>query len=402
MSIRTAAFRRFRQAVRLAESRINPVSPPRADVGEGIAAALGHTLDGQGCRRPLVVLGAGSGPVRGGVTEALTAAGLNIAVWDELPDRPTDADADDLALFYQAERCDAFVAVGTGRAIDAAKLAAARVALPGRTVAATRGRVRLHGRKTPPVIAVPVVPGDGAETMGRVFLTDRHGAVVSAEGPALRPTLVVADPALTARAERPLLAQAAAEGLCMAWEADISIFADAAARTAAAAAVRGLLESAEPCWNTGGTAAQRSVLLEASRSVGEAVTVAGVGPVTALCEVLEGECGIPRGEACGAVLPAFMEKYGYYNRDPLAAVAAACGMDTGTRAERVAALIERIRRTLFCLGLPEHIDGIQRSRFESIAARAADAAKRTGCPFDVLAADYMELLQAVCETQYSR
>ena len=109
---------------------------------------------------------------------------------------PTVSQAEEIAAFYEKNKCDSFIAIGGGSAIDAAKGAAACIARPGKKLEKMRGL--MHVRKdTPFFIAVPTTAGTGSETTATAVLSDNAtGQKFAITDPHLMPDVAVLDPSL--------------------------------------------------------------------------------------------------------------------------------------------------------------------------------------------------------------
>ena len=375
--------------------------PPRrierqsVEEGTGAVFSVAQLLRNNRLHKPILVAAPGTEKVRERVLHALEENDLAWTEWGP-PDRTLNAaDADDLRMAWVREACDCFIVLGDGETIDFCKIGAALAAVRGRSFMSLVGTDKVR-RRLPPVIAVPVAAGSGAEALSWASLDDGQGSRFVIDDRNLVPPFLVQDPELLADVPRPDLAAAGVDGLCLAVEAYLSGGADAASRAVAADAVRGFLSALEPCWNSGGSTSQRSVLLGASRMAGEAASTAGPGYVRALSRAVCRVTGRSFGEVCAPLLPTVLEKYGRHAADRLAALADACGVaEKGTKAEKAAALIGRIRQLEFRIGLPDALEPIGREAVEEIADIAAtEANPRYACPAVWTAADCADALRS--------
>lgn len=291
---------------------------------------------------------------------------------------PTSSDADRIARTWLADGCDCFVALGGPVLIDAVKLAAR--AAPG------SGKV-LEGpgsilQRQPPVFAVPTAAGAGAEVSIRASVADPEGHTFRFVSSSLMPVGSIADPELLAQTPREDLARCVMDGLCLAAEAYLSRTADEKARSLAMRSLQAFFESAEPCWNSGGTLMERSRLLEASRYAGLAANRTGGGYARALAESWSDVCGTAPAEAFGLLLPSVLTQYGEHAASALSELASGTGvLAGGTRTEKARALIDRLQSIAFRFGLPESHDLPDERRVTDIAALASAAANpRWTCP----------------------
>lgn len=394
MSLITTAVCRVRQAVIRGGRRSARPARPSVEEGAGSVFSVAQVLRSNRLRRPMV---AAAGIEEAGVERVLHTLEENdipYGLWRELPENPTAEDGEALRLEWVREQCDCFIAVGDGAVIDIAKAAAARAACRGRTLLDLVGRDRVH-HKIPPVVAIPTVAGDASATMARAVFSDGHGGSFVMEDSDLVPAFVILDPELTGDTPRDRQAAAIVSGLSCAVESYLSGYGDDLSRASAADALRGYLEAAEPCWNSGGTPYQRSVLLTAARDAGEAAARAGVGYADALSRAVARVTGVGYGAACAAILPAVLEKYGNSVRDRLAALAELSGAaEDLPRGEMVSALIRRIRQLIFRIGLPDTLEVMSRDTITEIGdLAAAEANPYCACPAVWTAGDMSAVLR---------
>ena len=371
---------RLYQSLHASGRRGRAARVPDGEDGPGAFYSVAQLIRSARLSRPLVAAGEGEGPWAERLCQSLEENDIPCTLFAEFGDRPTTAGGDALLRAWTADRCDCFIALGGPHVIDLTK-AAARASLSGKTILDSLGSGRAV-RRPPPVFAVPTAAGAGTEVLGRVSAADPEGHFLRVEDPALIPVCSVADPELLAQTPRPLLADCVMDGICLAAEAFLSRYADDRTRTMAAEALRGFFESAEPCWNSGGTLRERSRLLEASRWAGLAANRAGGGYARALSEAWSDVTGTAPAEAFGMLLPSVLSQYGEHAASALSALAEQSGVcGSGTRAEKASALIGRLRSVSFRLGLPEKHDFPDDRAAADIAALAAAAADpRWACP----------------------
>ncbi|MBI1379143.1 MAG: iron-containing alcohol dehydrogenase [Frankiales bacterium] len=191
--------------------------------GRGAVAEIPFALRHAG--RVLVVTDAGvaatGAPER--VAEALRAAGHEVATYAGVHVEPTDASLRDAVEQARATGpWDALVAVGGGSSIDTAKAVALLTANPGDLldyVNAPIGGGRAPEHPLPPLVAVPTTTGTGAEstTVCVLDVLDRH-VKTGISHAALRPSLAVVDPDLTASQPPMVTASSGLDVLCHALE----------------------------------------------------------------------------------------------------------------------------------------------------------------------------------------
>ncbi|EYF08033.1 hydroxyacid-oxoacid transhydrogenase [Chondromyces apiculatus] len=133
---------------------------------------------------------------------ALLAAGLDVAVYDDVRVEPTDASFLDAAAFAREGGFDTYVSVGGGSVIDTCKAALLYATYPA-DLAAYVNRPLGEGRPVPgplpPHLACPTTTGTGSECTGiAIFDFRAHHAKTGIASRALRPTLALVDPTAAA------------------------------------------------------------------------------------------------------------------------------------------------------------------------------------------------------------
>lgn len=399
MSLFEAARCRTAQAFMLLGGRTRSVREQVVEDGPGALFSVAQLVRSNRLRKPLLVTGPDAGPWRERLCQALEENDIAFSEWSGASDPPTADDAESLRFCWVGEECDSFIALGGPRTIDLVKAAAARAACASKTVMSMVGYRRV-GRRTPTVIAIPTAAGSGAEALAWAAISDTEGNRFRLDDPALVPAMAVLDPALQADVSRPVLAACVMDGVCLAIEAYLSRCADERARLAAAEAVRAFFEAAEPCWNTGGTSLQRGRLLEGSRLAGYAASAAGGGYARALSEAAADVCHADLAAVCAVVLPTVLLKYEAHAVAELAALSDSAGVGAdGTKAQRAAALIGRIKGMAFRMGLPDALEPVGQDVLAEIADIAAAVANpRWASPVVWTAADCERVLRAAFDT----
>ena len=363
MSVRSTLGRLYTRATR------RFYRPGKQSVSEGGALySAAQILRDRRRRKPLVILA--SEPEGEIFFQALRENDLFWSVFALPSPWPSEEIAEMAGRLYKAEGCDSIVALGGEAVMNAAKAAAAWVAKPG-VFKGNRVYMRLLAPVTPMVFAIPTQPCADM-SLSEATIYDGDGIFRTVAGRALTPSVVLLDPAVLENMPRKELAALGFDGLCRAVEAYIAPGkGDPEALTMAARAVRGILENLEPCWNNGGTPAQRSSLMEAARKAGLAGSALGYGHVRNMCRGLR-DAGIDGGEAYAVMLPLVLEKYGSPITEKLSRLSSLAGvMNTGSQRERAEALIDRIRDMAFRIGLPEYLPMIAEPELERIAVWAA-------------------------------
>jgi len=179
------------------------IEAPRVKFGRGAIDEIGAEAAALGLRR----IGLFTDP-RVGALEltaralaALRAAGVDVAVFDEVRIEPTDGSFRAAANFARDARLDGYVSVGGGSTIDTAKAANLYATYPApfeRYVSAPYGEAAPVPGPLAPHIACPTTSGTGSECTGiAIFDFEAHDIKTGISSRRLRPTLGVVDPDAT-------------------------------------------------------------------------------------------------------------------------------------------------------------------------------------------------------------
>ena len=395
MSFASTVSCRMRQMIYRLNRRDRKAIRQSSEEGPGSVFAAAQILRSNRLKKPLVVIGSGAEELKDRLVRSLEESDFTYVLWEDLPACPTEEDVDSLRLAWIREVCDCFVVMGDGAAIDCVKAASLRAACRGRTLGQLTAGGEVSRRKLPPVAVIPTVPGSGAEALSWATVPDKFGRLLVPDGPAMVPAFLVMDPELLENIPRPALAGAVMDGICLAVEAYLSGYGDEQARSMAASALKGFFSAAEPCWNSGGTPAQRTELLHASRMAGLAASFAGPGYARALCRSVLALYDSELGDVCAGILPATLEKYGNQALDRLASLASASGASSEeSKTARVSELIARIRGLAFRLALPDLAEILPADDIVRIASLAASEANpRYACPVVWSAEDLADVLR---------
>src|SRR5512143_597786 len=184
------------------------VGMPTFTFGAGVLAEAGDNARELGLKRVALFTDARlrPGPYVATVLASLEAAGVDVAIYDEVVIEPTDASFQDAARFAAEGRFDGYVSVGGGSVMDTCKAANLYASHPaefmtyvnapiggGRRVP---GRVKSH-------IACPTTSGTGSETTGiAIFNLRSLNAKTGIISRRLIPDVALIDPAVTATLPR--------------------------------------------------------------------------------------------------------------------------------------------------------------------------------------------------------
>ena len=192
--------------------------------GPGVTREVGNDMRQHGAKRVMVLTdpGLAGSPAVATTVAALTAAGIDAVLFDQVRVEPTDASFKAAIAFATDGRFDGYVAVGGGSVIDTAKAANLYATYPADLLDYVNPPI---GKGTPvpgrlkPLIAIPTTAGTGSETTGvAIFdLVELHAKTGIAHR-ALRPVLGIIDPENTVSMPRMVTACSALDVLSHAIE----------------------------------------------------------------------------------------------------------------------------------------------------------------------------------------
>jgi alcohol dehydrogenase class IV len=180
------------------------VGMPTFTFGPGVLGEAGDNARELGLRRVALFTDArlASGPYVTRVRQSLAAAGVDVAVYDEVVIEPTDASFQHAARFAAEGGFDGYVSVGGGSVIDTCKAANLYATHPAEFMTYVNAPIGAGQRVPGPVrphIACPTTSGTGSETTGiSIFNLRSINAKTGIISRRLIPTVALIDPDVTA------------------------------------------------------------------------------------------------------------------------------------------------------------------------------------------------------------
>lgn len=200
------------------------IDASRVTFGRGALAEIGERTRAVGATRVAVFTDPRlrALPWFADVEASLRAAGLDLAVFDEVAIEPTDASVDLAARFARDARPDAYVSLGGGSVIDTCKLADLLATCGGALLdytSAPIGRGVAVPRPLAPHLACPTTSGTGSEVTGiAIFDLVALHAKTGVASARLRPTEAIVDPRCTATLPPAVVAASGLDVMCHALE----------------------------------------------------------------------------------------------------------------------------------------------------------------------------------------
>ena len=283
------------------------VDPAAIRFGRGALAEIGHDARELGLARVALFTDARVAELDAVATviSALHAAGVDVAVYDEVRVEPTDQSFQAATRFAAGGRFDGFVSVGGGSVIDTCKAANLYASHPADFLTYVNAPIG-DGHAVPgplkPHIACPTTSGTGSECTGiAIFdLLERHVKTGIASR-SLRPTLALIDPDVTSSLPANVVAASGFDVLSHALE---SYTARPYTQRAApqSPALRPMSQGANPWSDMGCIEAMRRTgeyLVRAVRDAGDAQARHGMMYAATLAGIAFGNSGVhlPHGMA---------------------------------------------------------------------------------------------------------
>lgn len=370
--LKKAFFRTYQSVFKIAMCAFD-WSEPELLEGEGAIERLPAFIKTKGLKKVLIVTDKGltSLHLLDGLYAKLEEEGIEYAVYDGTQPNPTIQNIEDARQMYVDNGCEGVIAFGGGSPMDCAKIAAARVTNPRKSVKKMRGLLKVT-HKLPPFFAVPTTAGTGSEVTLAAVVSDPETQEKNAcNSPYLRPKYAVLDPALTIGLPPHITSTTGMDALTHAVEAYIGRSNVKSTEMYAEKAVKLIFENLETAYADGKNIDARMNMLKASYYAGMAFTRAYVGYVHAIGHNFGGQYHIPHGLAMAVILPHVLEYYGESAYPRLAKLAVISGVKTdGTDAEKAVAFIEAIKTMNKNMNIPDGFEQIQEKDLGIIVERA--------------------------------
>ena len=346
--------------------------PASIAFGVGSLDSLAGTVAGLG-RRAFVVVDPfiATTELFGGAMEALTRAGVEVALCSDVVAELPVASVEAVGERARAFAPDVIVGYGGGSAIDLAKLVAVLVRQPS-PLSLYYGENAV-GPDVVPIVAVPTTAGTGSEATPVAVVSDSARELkVGVSSPYIVPRMAIVDPRLSLGAPATVTAYSGIDALVHAiesftaaawsapWGETLPVFVgrnrlSSLLALEAAATIIGSLRAAvdDPHDLTARESMAYGSLLAgmAFGSGGTHLSHALQYPIGALTKT-------PHGLGTGLMLPFVMRAALPRTTPELAAIARACGHTEGTDAELAALAIADVRSLVHDIGIPDSLADI--------------------------------------------
>jgi alcohol dehydrogenase class IV len=369
----------------------------RIIAGLHASSVTGEEVARLGGKKVLVVTDkgiAGAGLVEH-VTDSLTAQGVQFAIYDDVQPNPAVEVVDNGFYRLQEESCDSVVALGGGSSIDAAKIIAV-LATNGGSTLDYEGPNKF--KKLPaPLLAIPTTCGTGAEVTHGAVVTDRKRRIKTiVAGEAIRPKVVILDPALLKTLPTSTTASTGLDALTHAVESYVSLTATPFTDAFSLTAIELIGQNLRVAVANNDLEALMNMLV-ASTMAGIAFSNARLGILHAMTDILGGMYDVPHGMACAILLPHVMEFNLIGSPHKFAHIASALGemVEELTVLEAAACAVDAVADLIRSVGLSKQLGdiGVEEDEFPEVAEAAMNSVHVPCNPRRPTAEDLVSILQ---------
>jgi alcohol dehydrogenase len=364
----------------------------RVVFGAGSLSRLGELARDLGGTRVLLVTDPGlehvGHPQR--AVASLRAAGLAVAVFDEVQENPTGRHVEAAAAVARQHGADLLVAVGGGSAMDVAK-GTNFVVTNGGSIADYQG----FGKATKPMlpsIGVPTTAGTGSEAQSYALIADESSHLKMACGDkkaAFR--IAVLDPEVTLTQPRMVTAVTGLDSVAHALESYVTTTRNVLSQTFARQAWNLLTRNFERVLDRPEDLAARADMQLGAHLAGMAIEASMLGCAHACANPLTAHYGTTHGVAVGVMLPHVIR----YNAIAVESLYAELARDAGLP-DGAEALARRVTALLRSAGLPTTLAecGVSRNILPVLAVEAGEQWTARFNPRPVTEADLRRLYEA--------
>ncbi len=273
--------------------------------GAGVLDNLGAEVTNLNARKALIVTD--KGIVKAGLLEktaqALTAAGIEVAVFDEIEPNPKDTTITAGARYMKDAGADIVVGLGGGSPMDAAK-AISMLSVNEEPLEQYCGVGADVWAVTPkPIIAIPTTAGTGSEVSGAAMINfAAKGRKIDLFGRSILPAVAIVDPLLTVGLPPRLTALTGVDALSHALEAYVAKFANTMTDTLAEKAIQLAVDNLRLAYTNGENIEARGNMLLAS-TMAVMASSAGLGVIHSMAQTIGGYYDQPHGLSIAVCMP---------------------------------------------------------------------------------------------------
>ena len=361
--------------------------PMMIEFGRDVSAKVGDYAKRLG-RTAFIVTDKGvvQAGILDGIEGALTKAGINRVMFDEVIANPTDELVQKGAAALKARMCDFVIAVGGGSSMDTAKAIALLGTNPGKVADYVLADFTDLGKiKQRPLrlITIPTTAGTGSEVDFWAVITIMEKRMkfsigqgpMYPDGPYLGATVSLVDPVLTLGLPPKLTASTGVDALSHAVETYVAKGTNPFVEALALRSIELIARHLPTAYREGSNMEARESMMLASHLAGICENFANCGGIHSLAEATGGVRGdIPHGVAIAVYFPHVMEYNLPEAETKFANIAGAMGEKTQGLSVREAAekAITSIRKLIKDSDMPTNLRGlgVAEKDLDAIAERA--------------------------------
>jgi alcohol dehydrogenase len=348
---------------------------PEYVFGVGARLLVGRYARNLGARKVLVVSDPGvvAAGWTGDVIGSLEAEGLPFALFTDVSPNPRAEQVMAGAEFYQAEKCNAIVAVGGGSPMDCAK-GIGIVSSNGKHILLFRGVDQVQ-YPMPPLICVPTTGGTSADVSQFAIITDPLEKIkIAIISKSVVPDLALIDPLTLTTMDPFLTACTGLDALTHGIEAYVSNASSPMTDLHALEAIRLVSKHLADSIRNPQDVELRTKIMEGSLLAGLAFSNAILGAAHAMAHSLGGEKDAPHGE-CNAILLDHVIEFNFpASPERFERIAESMGIDLRglTSRDKKNALLEKVREIKRAAGLDLVLNrlGVHRSDLPVLSDKA--------------------------------
>jgi alcohol dehydrogenase class IV len=352
--------------------------------GPGCLEDLGREVGKLGCKKALIVsdeVMKKVGYVQK-VETLLKNAGVDYAVFTDVPGEPKDTYVEAGLEVYRTEKCDFLVAIGGGSPIDTAK-AIGVLHTNGGKITDYMGAEKVK-KPIPPLVAIPTTAGTGSEVTRFTIITDTQNDVkMLINSSFIIPAVAIADPTLTLSAPPKTTAATGMDAFCHAVEAYVSKREQPTTDLLALEAIRLISQNIRRAWCNGEDLEARSNMMRAATLAGIAFNNSSVTLIHGMSRPIGAVFHVAHGVSNALLLPTWAEFTYIAKPEKFAKVAEAMGENIEGLSVLDAAweAVEAIKRLCEDVEIPSIKDmGIAKEDYERALPKMARDAIASGSP----------------------
>lgn len=364
--------------MRIARNLFSYEMPTKIIYGTGAVVIAGQEIQRLGANKVLLTTDQG---IKGAgllnpVTSALSKAGIDWVVYDQV-----EADSDvnivaEATLMAQENQCNCVLGIGGGSSMDTAKAVAVMSTNPG----SIYDYVGLDQVKNDPlpIVAIPTTAGTGSEVTIWAVISDKEKQLKTGIGSIkMMPDLAICDPELTISLPPLLTAETGMDALTHAIESYVNTATQPISEALAEKSIKMIAEHLRLAVANGEDIEARDGMLMGSLTAALAFNETRLGIAHAWSSPLGAYFSISHGLANAILLPNVMEFNLIGTPDKYAKIADLMGENISGLSimEAAAKSVEAVRKLLIDIELPRHFRAVIDIEEEDIIKLAEEALK---------------------------